>query len=167
MMLFVTGCTSDPREPKVTHTLGLLDQTTAKVSALGDAIDSAIKKAEETPDKGIVLKEAISRCDELKVLCQKGLQPTAHEIQLLQRTTTDEEKQKLKEQFQSQIESSITRLNDKRLALQKKIEKLKKLSEEEAYAGSKDQVDAFITKNYAETVAEYNSLNRQLRNERA
>jgi len=161
MLLCLAGCTSDPREPSITRTLDLLQQTTAKVAALTSAIDSAITKA--SPEHGIVLKGANAACEQLKTLCQKQLQPAALEIQQLQRTTSDEQKQELNRKFRSQIESDVTSLNEKYLALHNKIAELKKLSEDAAYAGSKEAVNTFITRTFAETLGEFNSLNRQLK----
>jgi hypothetical protein len=164
MMVALAGCAAESKEvDQVNRVIDLCVQTTAKVSALSDAIDQAIKKAKADQENKILLKEASDACDALKSYCKKEVQPEALKIQLMQASMTPTEKENLRDRFRSEVEAKIDRLNEKWLILNTKIKDLQALADEVAYQGSKDTVDTFVTKNFAEAREEYNSLNRQLR----
>jgi len=119
-LLGIVGCGSDPREALINSTIEYLKQAANDVTTIKDHVDEAVKKQENKKLNAKELKEAYSAIDSLKEVPKK-LQIAKQRIESVSGSTTAEQREALRQQFQQKLSSAMARIEEERLALEKSI----------------------------------------------
>jgi hypothetical protein len=119
-LLGIVGCGSDPREALINSTIEYLKQAANDVTTIKERVDEAVKKQENKKLNAKELKEAYSAIDSLKEVPKK-LQIAKQRIESVSGSTTAEQREALRQQFQQKLSSAMARIEEERLALEKSI----------------------------------------------
>jgi oligoendopeptidase F len=119
-LLGIVGCGSDPREALINSTIEYLKQAANDITTIKDRVDEAVKKQENKKLNAKELKEAYSAIDSLKEVPKK-LQIAKQRIESVSGSTTAEQRESLRQQFQQKLSSAMARIEEERLALEKSI----------------------------------------------
>jgi hypothetical protein len=119
-LLGIVGCGSDPREALINSTIEYLKQAANDVATIKERVDEAVKKQENKKLSVKELKEAYSAIDSLKEVPKK-LQIAKQRIESVSGSTTAEQREALRQQFQQKLSSAMARIEEERLALEKSI----------------------------------------------
>lgn len=119
-LLGIVGCGSDPREALINSTIEYLKQAANDVATIKERVDEAVKKQENKKLSAKELKEAYSAIDSLKEVPKK-LQLAKQRIESVSGSTTAEQREALRQQFQQKLSSAMARIEEERLALEKSI----------------------------------------------
>jgi hypothetical protein len=119
-LLGIVGCGSDPREALINSTIEYLKQAANDVATIKERVDEAVKKQENKKLSVKELKEAYSAIDSLKEVPKK-LQLAKQRIESVSGSTTAEQREALRQQFQQKLSSAMARIEEERLALEKSI----------------------------------------------
>jgi len=119
-LLGIVGCGSDPREALISSTIGYLNEAANDISRIRDRVDEAVKKQENKKLNAKELKDATSEVDSLKELTKK-MQIAKQKIESVSGSTTAEQREALRQQFQQKLSSAMASIEEQRLALEKSI----------------------------------------------
>jgi oligoendopeptidase F len=119
-LLGIVGCGSDPREALINSTIEYLKQAANDITTIKERVDEAVKKQENKKLSAKELKEAYSAIDSLKEVPKK-LQIAKQRIESVSGSTTAEQRESLRQQFQQKLSSAMARIEEERLALEKSI----------------------------------------------
>jgi small-conductance mechanosensitive channel len=121
MLTGLTGCSSDPRDVEIKKIVALLEEASTDVISVADSIKSAVKKAQDDPEKKEVtedaLKPAFEAIETLKKLGGK-FQYVKSRIDSIPDVPTEDQKQAYVRENKADIERNLDRL----VAAQKQLE---------------------------------------------
>ena len=128
-LLGLVGCGSDPREALISSTIEYLNAAANDITRIKDHVDEAVKKQENKKPSAKELKEAIGEVDGLKELTKK-MQIAKQKIESVAGSTTAEQRESLRQQFQQKLSSAMAGIEEQRLALEKSIVAAEELDKE-------------------------------------
>jgi predicted nucleic acid-binding Zn-ribbon protein len=123
------GCSSDPREQYINNAVAYINDATSHIDSIKEQVGKAIDQAKDKKLNAKELSKAKTSIDELRELGKK-MQLVKQGAENAGTGLSAEQKEELRTQYEGKVQGALTRLEEARVALQKKLEEAEAIDAE-------------------------------------